>query len=722
MAESNKGVLVIRDLNVLYGHSHALQGVNLTLEQGTLSVVGRNGMGKTTLCNAMMGLVPITSGSIEFNDRSLVGVPAAEIARLGVGYVPQGRRIWPSLTVEEHFRVVSKADAQWTIDRVYSTFPKLAERRTHLGQHLSGGEQQMLAIGRALLMNPRLLVMDEPTEGLAPMIVHQLTDMLLQLESEGDVDILVIEQNIGVACAVSNQVAIMVNGRINRIMESTTLVSDRTLQQNLLGVGRHAHENLGEDDFEPKPEAQAAKNGTVRIYLSNPKIPSRWSRPIPVHVIEGSARTTTNIDSVLSTRSNRKVIRSQRVAETIYVAGTLDTKKDEILFIREVIRAQGLPVRIVDLSTSGKPSTADVPPSVVAGFHPRGSSGVFTDDRGTAVAGMTVAFERWAKHQSNIIGMIGAGGSGGTAMIAPGMRTLPMGVPKVMVSTVASGDVSQYVVASDMLMFHSVADVQGINSITKEVFSNAAWALSGMVHNRKNSTPQDVQRPTVGITMFGVTTPCVKQISAALQDDYDCLIFHATGTGGRCMESLMDSGKLNAIIDISTTEICDMIAGGIFAADEDRFGASIRSRLPYIGACGALDMVNFGAPETVPEKFRNRNLYEHNPQITLMRTTPEENAAMGNWIGHRLNEMTGPVRFFLPEGGVSLLDSPDKQFWDPLADRTLFQALEETVRQTESRKLIRTPYNVNDVEFTDLVVRSFRDLHALPVQKSRILH
>ncbi|MEM9972505.1 MAG: Tm-1-like ATP-binding domain-containing protein, partial [Pseudomonadota bacterium] len=189
---------------------------------------------------------------------------------------------------------------------------------------------------------------------------------------------------------------------------------------------------------------------------------------------------------------------------------------------------------------------------------------------------------------------------------------------------------------------------------------------------------------------------------------------HATGTGGRAMEKLLDSGMLAGVLDLTTTEICDMIAGGVFAADEDRFGAAIRSGLPYIGACGALDMVNFNAPETVPEHYRQRTLYEHNPQITLMRTTPEENTKMGEWIGERLNQMTGPVRFFLPEGGVSLLDAPGMAFRDPDANRALFTALRKTVNETSNRQLISTPHNNNDPEFAALVVQTFRSLHGSP--------
>ena len=177
------------------------------------------------------------------------------------------------------------------------------------------------------------------------------------------------------------------------------------------------------------------------------------------------------------------------------------------------------------------------------------------------------------------------------------------------------------------------------------------------------------------------------------------------------MEKLVDSGLLEAVIDLTTTEVCDMMMGGVFPANEDRFGAMIRARMPYVGACGALDMVNFGPPETVPEKYRGRLFYEHNPQVTLMRTTVEENEQMGRWIGQRLNLMEAPVRFYLPEGGVSLLDAPGQAFHDPAADKALFDALEETVRQTSSRQLIRLPYNLNDPEFSDEIVRVFRSLH-----------
>jgi uncharacterized protein (UPF0261 family) len=268
-------------------------------------------------------------------------------------------------------------------------------------------------------------------------------------------------------------------------------------------------------------------------------------------------------------------------------------------------------------------------------------------------------------------------------------------------------------------MMHSVADVQGLNAITEEVLANAAHAMVGMVTARRAARPRTGAKPAVGLTMFGVTTPAVQQVTAQLEDAYDCLVFHATGIGGQSMEKLVDSGKVAGVIDLTTTEICDMMMGGVFAATEDRLGAMIRRRMPYVGSVGALDMVNFGAPDTVPEKYAGRLFYEHNPQVTLMRTTAQECAEMGRWIGARLNEMEAPVRFFLPEGGVSALDAPGQPFDDPQARHALFTALEDTVRQSATRKLIRLPHNINDPDFAAAIVAAFRELHGGAPQRSR---
>lgn len=716
--------LEVRGLDVYYGHSHALQGVDLSLDAGVFSVVGRNGMGKTTLCKAIMGLVPVSGGSIRVRGEDITRRPPAHIARLGVGYVPQGRRLWRSLSVDEHLRLAGgMRSGAWTVERIYDTFPRLAERKDHGGAQLSGGEQQMLAISRALLTNPHLLIMDEPTEGLAPVIVAQVEEMLLQLGEDGDMAVLVIEQNIGVATAVSRNVAIMVNGRINRIIDSARLAADRELQQRLLGVGLHAELEPDIDapaaGGEAKPALQPARaSGPIRIYVSNPSPPTRWSQPVPIGRIEAAARTLSTQIARLDETARRKrepVTAQTSGAPVVLVVGTLDTKGTELRFIRDIIAESGLRTRLVDVSTSGKHATCDVSAQEIALNHGRGSSAVFGSDRGAAVTAMADAFSNWMRRQGNIAGVIAAGGSGAASLVAPAMRTLPVGVPKLIISSVASGDVAPYVGPADITMMYSVTDVQGLNSISRAVLSNGANAIAGMVKARLDQREardraSSAALPSVGITMFGVTTPAVQKIAADLRDDFECLVFHATGVGGRSMEKLVDSGQLAGVIDLTTTEICDLLMGGVFPATEDRFGAVIRTRVPYIGSVGALDMVNFGAPDTIPERYRSRKFHVHNPQVTLMRTTTEENERMGRWIGERLNQMDGPVRFLLPEGGVSALDARGQPFWDPEADAALFRALERTVRQTGNRQLIRVKQNINDPEFASTIVTAFRTL------------
>ena len=716
-------LLEIRGLNIFYGGSHALQGVDLRIEHGVLSLVGRNGMGKTTLCKAIVGLLPVASGSIRFMGEELVGRTPAEIAQIGLGYVPQGRRLWPSLTVEEHLRLAAGNDrSRWTIARIYETFPRLAERRNNRGNQLSGGEQQMLAISRALLLNPHLLVMDEPTEGLAPLIVEQVEEILISLGDQADIGVLVVEQNIGVATAVAEKVAIMINGRINRVMEAARLEADRELQQRLLGVGQHGEEppevveptSASEGDRRP-----ARARGPIRVYISNPAMPTRWSQPVPAAQIETAARTRTTAPEPAATATApavelRPIHRGG--SAPVIVAGTLDTKGDELRFIRDEIAAAGVRVVLVDLSTSGQPSPADVPPHHIATYFRGGPNAVFTGERGAAITAMAEAFEAWVRRQEPVGGLISAGGSGGSALVAPAMRALPIGVPKVLISSVASGNVAPYVGPSDIMMLYSVTDVSGLNSVSRQVLANGAAAMVGMVKARAAaSTDREAPRrgsrkPAVGLTMFGVTTPCVQAVAAALEDDFECLVFHATGVGGQSMEKLVDSGALSGVIDLTTTEVCDLLFGGVLPATEDRFGAIARARIPYIGSCGALDMVNFGPMETVPERYRGRTLHVHNPTVTLMRTTPEENARLGRWIGERLNLMDGPVRFFLPEGGVSALDAPGRPFSDPNADEELFRALEATVRQTGSRRLIRMPEHINDPRFSAAIVAEFRRL------------
>jgi uncharacterized protein (UPF0261 family) len=393
-----------------------------------------------------------------------------------------------------------------------------------------------------------------------------------------------------------------------------------------------------------------------------------------------------------------------------YVCGTFDTKGPELDFIAECLRDVGVDTCTVDVSTRQHATPCDVTAAEVARHHPQGESAVLgLEDRGTAITAMIVALERFVASRDDIGGIIGAGGSGGTALLAPAMRTLPVGVPKVLVSTVASGNVAAYVGATDLWLVPSVTDVQGLNRISRRLLGNAAHALAGMIRFARTDDAAQ-SRPAIGLTMFGVTTTCVQAVCAALEQMHDCVVFHAVGTGGQAMEKLIASGLLTAALDITTTEVCDLLMGGIFPADELRFEAIVRTRIPYVVSCGALDMVNFGPLESVPAQYRDRRLYVHNPQVTLMRTTPEENVRMAEWIAARINRMQGPVRLLIPEGGVSALDVPGQAFHDPAADTALFDTLSARIITTPLRRVTRLPHAINDPQFSAALVAAFHEI------------
>jgi uncharacterized protein (UPF0261 family)/ABC-type branched-subunit amino acid transport system ATPase component len=721
-------VLAVSGLDVYYGRAHALQGVGIVIDRGITAIVGRNGMGKTTLCNAVTGLVRAT-GSIRLEGDEILGLAPHEITRRGIGYVPQGRRVWPSLSVDETLRLVARTRRD--VDRIYAMFPRLAERRGHGGAQLSGGEQQMLAIGRALLLEPRLLVMDEPTEGLAPMIVVQVEQALRTLGEEG-IAVLLIEQNLGVAIDVADRIGVMVNGRITREMSAAELAADRGLQERLLGVHSNGDDEAAAQAAEVADATSGDDLGSVQVLTvrrahaegspslddvarpvvrgvnrwnageaTMPRAPAASAAP-PAERQQDTARTPPPsaqvFDFPIATGSTRAA----------YVAGTFDTKGRELSYLRQCIEKLGMRVVTVDLSTSGKPSTANVHPREVARHHPDGERAVFTDDRGRAVDAMAVAFEHFVRTRRDLGGLISAGGSGGTVLATQAMRALPIGCPKVMVSTMASGDTRPYVGPSDICMMYSVTDVQGINRISEQVLANAAHALAGMIAHPPVRSPE--LKPALGLTMFGVTTPCVQAVTQRLAGRHDCLVFHATGVGGRSMEKLAESGLLAGVIDVTTTEVADEIGGGVLSAGPTRMDVYARRALPYVGSCGALDMVNFGAWDTVPERYKSRRLYRHNPSVTLMRTTVDECRAIGEFIAAKLNAMAGPVRFLIPEGGVSAIDKPGQPFHDPEADRALFGAIEQRWRAGPDRKLLRLPLHINDEAFADALVAAWDEV------------
>jgi uncharacterized protein (UPF0261 family) len=346
--------------------------------------------------------------------------------------------------------------------------------------------------------------------------------------------------------------------------------------------------------------------------------------------------------------------------------------------------------------------------AAVAGCHPEGAEAVLGGaDRGRAVAGMGLAFAEWCRRNAGeISAVVAVGGGGGTSIACAGMRELPYGVPKLMVSTLASGDTAPYVGTSDIVMMPSVTDIAGLNRLSRVILSNAAAMLKGAALAPRPAVAAD--RPAIGLTMFGVTTPCVTEITERLRDRLDCLVFHATGTGGRAMERLLAEGVLSGLIDITTTEIADLLFGGVLPAHAERLNVVARSRKPWVGSVGAVDMVNFWAPASVPERYRKRLFYHHNPNVTLMRTTAREMDEIGRWIGEKLNACAGPVRLLVPEKGVSALDIEGGAFWDPAADAALFQALRQTI--ADPARLIFLPHHINDPAFAAAAAEAYLDL------------
>ena len=391
----------------------------------------------------------------------------------------------------------------------------------------------------------------------------------------------------------------------------------------------------------------------------------------------------------------------------ILVVGTADTKGEELAYLSDVIKEAGATPIVVDVGIGEPSRPVDIPHPQVAAARP--DPALLGRDRGKAVAAMGEAFESFVTQYAGFDAILGIGGGGGTSIVTRGMRALPVGIPKLMVSTLASGDVAPFVDVTDITMTPSITDLAGLNSVSRTVLRNAAFAIVGMA--AAGAAPA-AEKPSLGLTMFGVTTPCVMRLVETLRDRYDCLVFHATGTGGRAMEKLADSDKLAGIIDVTTTEVCDLLVGGVLSAGPDRLGAVARTRLPYVGSCGALDMVNFWGLESVPERFRARKLHVHNPQVTLMRTTPEECRQIGAWIAQKLNACEGPVRFLIPEKGVSALDIEGGAFFDEDADAALFEALSQGLRMTPNRRLIRLPLHINDPAFSDALAQTFLEIAA----------
>ncbi len=412
------------------------------------------------------------------------------------------------------------------------------------------------------------------------------------------------------------------------------------------------------------------------------------------------------------------------MSRSVYAVATMDTKGHELAYVAERLRAAGVPVVTVDVGTMEPPvATPDVSREEVVSCHPTAEGRAATlsrSDRGVAITAMSEALMRFllGEHRAGkVAGVIGIGGSGNTALLAPAMQALPVGMPRLMVSTIASGNVAPYVGTSDIFMLYPVVDVAGINAVSRRVLGNAAHAMAGLV---THAIPTGGEKRTIAMTMFGVTTLCVTAVRQALEAvGLDALVFHATGTGGRAMEKLVEAGLVQGVLDITTTEVADEVVGGILPAGPARFDAILQARLPYVLSLGALDMVNFGAIETVPAAFRQRRLYVHNAQVTLMRTTPEENRRFARWIAAKLNRAEAPFTLLIPEGGVSALDALGQPFFDPGADAALFDELEASIEPLPGRSIRRLPWNINDLAFAQALVAAYLELDQKAVRSTQ---
>lgn len=408
---------------------------------------------------------------------------------------------------------------------------------------------------------------------------------------------------------------------------------------------------------------------------------------------------------------------------TILLIGTLDTKGAEFQYVRDLVAARGHHALVLDAGVQGEPAFA---PDIGAAEVAQAGGGSLASlrqagDRGAAMETMTRGASRLVEQlhaDSKIDAVLSLGGSGGTALATAAMRELPVGFPKVMVSTVASGDTQPYVGVKDITMIYSVVDVAGLNRLSRRILANAVGAVCGMA---EQALPQGEDRLLIAATMFGVTTPCVTTVRERLEAaGYEVLVFHATGSGGRAMEALIRDGFISGVADVTTTEWCDELVGGVLGAGPQRLEAAARAGTPQVVSCGALDMVNFWAYDTVPQQFKERTLYRHNANVTLMRTTPEECAELGRIIAAKLNAATGPTVLMLPLQGVSALDAEGQPFYLPAADQALFDALRTHTQPPV--ELVELDLHINDPAFATAVADRLLEMLAQQDQAQKEAH
>jgi len=397
----------------------------------------------------------------------------------------------------------------------------------------------------------------------------------------------------------------------------------------------------------------------------------------------------------------------------VVIVGTLDTKGEEFKYVKDIIENEGLETIVIDAGVLGEPYfEPDIDRSEVAEAGGDNIKDlVEAADRGRSMEIMSngaAEIVEELNQKGKVAGIISLGGSAGTTIGTTAMKRLPVGIPKVMVSTLASGDTRPYVGTKDITMMYSVVDILGVNSLSSEILSNAAFAVAGMVKG-KRPEPKE-KRPLIAATMFGVTTPCVEKARDYLENHgYEVLVFHATGTGGQAMENLVEEGFISGVLDITTTELCDELVGGVLSAGPDRLEAAGKEGVPQVVSTGALDMVNFGPIDSVPKEFKDRNLYKHNPTVTLMRTTAAENKKLAEIIAEKLNKAESKTALFLPLKGVSMIDAEGQPFYGPDEDKMLFETLRKNI-DLEKVEIIEKDLHINDEEYALALAKKMIEL------------
>jgi uncharacterized protein (UPF0261 family) len=402
------------------------------------------------------------------------------------------------------------------------------------------------------------------------------------------------------------------------------------------------------------------------------------------------------------------------MAKTVVMVGALDTKGEEFAYVQTLLKKKRVKTIVVDFGVLGEPAfEPDISRGTVAaaggGDLERFRFGEHKDAAMKVMADGLAHVVRQLYDAGKLDGILGMGGSGGTSIATSAMRTLPVGVPKLMVSTVAGGDVSAYAGTKDITFMPSIVDVAGFNRISRAIYTNAAGAIAGMVTLRVAVPEEVADKPLIAASMFGNTTKSVDHARGIMeQNGYEVLVFHATGTGGKTMESLIADGLIAGSLDITTTELADEVCGGVFSAGPDRCWAASKASIPAVLVPGCVDMANFWGIDTVPEKYKGRNLYQWNPNVTLLRTNVEENVKMGEMIAAAANAATAPVAIVLPLKGVSMLDSEGGNFWDPEADRACFEAIKRNLKP--GIRVIEVDHNINDPEFSGKVAETLLEM------------